>query len=433
MLERIGEFIAENWIIVLFVIVFATLVANFVLRRLLRLLLRRAEQTRNLWDDALVGSVKEPAAWAVWLFGLNFAAHFTAEVNGLEWTGNLAQFNKTATVVLIAWVLLRLIARIQTNLTSSAYLKKPMDITTSKAIHKLLNASVVITSLLVILQSYGVSVSGVLAFGGIGGLAIGFAAQDLLANFFGALMIYLDKPFAVGDWIRSPDREIEGVVEDIGWRQTLIRTFDKRPLYVPNSLFAKIAVENPSRMSHRRIYETIGLRYEDAGKVAEIVAAVRQMLQTHPAIDARQTLIANLNSFGPSSVDFFIYAFTKTTDWVEYHRIKQDVLLQIEGLVEAAGAAIAYPTRTVHLEPGLPGAAAAAVLGQGQGGTAADNGDAVALLLRDKTLDEAYALTAAKTALDEADLRAEYGAMDAGMQRMQLGNRIREAADSERD
>ena len=115
-----------------------------------------------------------------------------------------------------------------------------------------------------ILQSLGVSVSGLLAFGGIGGIAVGFAARDLLANFLGGLSIYLDRPFTVGDWIRSPDREIEGTVEEIGWRMTRIRTFDQRPLYVPNSIFASVALENPSRMNNRRIYETLGIRYEDA-------------------------------------------------------------------------------------------------------------------------------------------------------------------------
>ena len=104
------------------------------------------------------------------------------------------------------------------------------------------------------MQALGYSISGVLAFGGIGGIAVGFAAKDLLANFFGGLMIYLDRPFSVGDWIRSPDKNIEGTVEEIGWRLTRIRTFDKRPLYVPNSTFTQISVENPSRMLNRRIY-----------------------------------------------------------------------------------------------------------------------------------------------------------------------------------
>lgn len=117
-------------------------------------------------------------------------------------------------------------------------------------------------------------------------------------------MIYLDRPFSVGDWIRSPDQEIEGTVEDIGWRLTRIRTFDKRPLYIPNSVFANIAVENPSRMTHRRIFETLGIRYTDINKMNTIVDAVKSMLTEHPEIDSKQTLIVNFDKFSPSSVDF---------------------------------------------------------------------------------------------------------------------------------
>jgi MscS family membrane protein len=201
-----------------------------------------------------------------------------------------------------------------------------------------------------VLQTLGFSITGVLAFGGVGGIAIGFAAKDLLANFFGGLMVYLDRPFIIGDWIRSPDQEIEGTVEHIGWRQTRIRTFDKRPLYVPNSTFTHISVENPSRMSNRRINETIGLRYDDAAKVGEIINAVKSYLQNSPDIDNQQTLIVNFNAFAPSSLDFFIYTFTKTTDWILYHEIKQRVLLDILAIITDHGADIAFPTTTVKLD-----------------------------------------------------------------------------------
>jgi MscS family membrane protein len=129
-------------------------------------------------------------------------------------------------------------------------------------------------------------------------------------------MIYLDRPFAVGDWIRSNDRQIEGTVENIGWRQTRIRAFNKRPIYVPNAIFSNIVVENPSRMTHRRIHETLGIRYDDIGKMEAIVAEVKSMLQNHPDIDTTQALIVNFNAFAASSVDFFIYTLTKTKDWL---------------------------------------------------------------------------------------------------------------------
>jgi len=215
---------------------------------------------------------------------------------------------------------------------------------------KLVRASVFITAALVMLQTLGFSISGVLAFGGVGGIAVGFAAKDLLANFFGGLMVYLDRPFKVGDWIRSPDKELEGTVEEIGWRQTRIRTFSKRPIYVPNSIFMSIIVENPSRMSHRRIYETIGLRYNDIAVVDDIVKDVKKMLISHNEIDTNQTMIVNFNEFSESSVDFFIYTFTKTTNWLKFHEVKHEILLKVYEIIEKHNAGVAFPTRELHVE-----------------------------------------------------------------------------------
>ena len=158
---------------------------------------------------------------------------------------------------------------------------------------------------------------------------------------------------SVGDWIRSPDREIEGTVENIGWRLTRIRTFDKRPLYVPNAVFTSVAVENPSRMTNRRIKETIGIRYDDASKMKDIITDVKAMLKEHEEIDTGKTLIVNLNEFAPSSLDFFIYTFTKTTDWIRFHEIKQDVMLKILDIIEAHGAECAFPTSTIHIPDGI--------------------------------------------------------------------------------
>ncbi|MEL0083489.1 MAG: mechanosensitive ion channel family protein, partial [Gammaproteobacteria bacterium] len=126
--------------------------------------------------------------------------------------------------------------------------------------------------------------------------------------------------------------------------------------YIPNSLFTTIAVENPSRMSNRRIYETIGIRYDDIDQLPTIVAQVEEMLKNHPEIDTRQTLMVNFNAFAASSIDFFIYTFTRTTNWQKYHQVKQDVLIRISVIIAAVGAEVAFPTSTIHLAdiPGLP-------------------------------------------------------------------------------
>ncbi len=339
------------WVLQVFLVVFGSLVINFFQRRVLERLHLKFEKTTNPWDDLLVVSLQKPLTLLIWLIGLTFAAEIVQQETDAAIFQAIQPIREVGVIVIIALFLLRLIKGSQDILIQheTETGEKDFDEHTVEAIGKLLRISVMITSALVMLQTLGYSISGVLAFGGIGGIAIGFAAKDLLANFFGGLMIYLDRPFKVGDWIRSNDREIEGTVEHIGWRLTRIRTFDKRPLYAPNSIFTSITVENPSRMTNRRIYETIGIRYDDAGKMDVIVSNVKDMLRNHEEIDTNQTLIVNFNSFAPSSIDFFVYTFTKTTDWVRFHEIKQDVLLKIVNIIEQQGAEIAFPTSTLHV------------------------------------------------------------------------------------
>ncbi len=241
-----------------------------------------------------------------------------------------------AIIAVAAWFLVRLVKRIEVN-------KK------SKQIALVLRGLILISSLLVALQTVGVSISAVLAFGGIGGIAIGFAAKDILANFLGGFTVYFDRPFTEGDWIRSPDREIEGIVEHIGWRHTRIRTLDKRPLYVPNSLFTTITIENPSRMSHRKIKETIGVRYSDFDQLEVILAEIREMLNAHPEVDTRQTILVHLNQFGSSSLDILVSAYTKTTQLQAFMAIKEDVLMKIHAIITSHNAEIAFPTTTFYL------------------------------------------------------------------------------------
>jgi len=347
------DFLRGNglWVTEAFLIILIALLFDFFQKRVLKKLKIRLEATKNPWDEAFLDSLAKPISYFIWLWGITIAANVVGDANNISlYDGMVAMARQVGVIVIVTWFVLRLIVRVERNIIEIGRSKtENYDVTTVHAITKLIRVSVFITGMLVMLQELGVSVSGVLAFGGIGGIAIGFAAKDLLSNFFGGLMIYLDRPFAVGDWIRSPDRNIEGTVENIGWRLTMIRTFDKRPLYVPNATFANIAVENPSRMSHRRIKETIGIRYDDIDKLEVILNDIRKMLCSHNEIDNSQTLMVNFNEFAPSSVDFFIYTFTKTTNWVKYHQIKQDVLFQIISIVEKHGAEMAFPTSTLHL------------------------------------------------------------------------------------
>ena len=347
-------------VVILGFLLLVGLVGHFLITRLVKQLHRVAEHSKTRWDNVLADAFVRPSEWAMWLVIAYLSLGLLGGAD--QFRGLLRQAADTGLILFLGWVAQRALAGIETELLAEHRGKRQSDErATIRATVRLARISLWIILALMILQSLGVSVSGLLAFGGIGGIAVGFAARDLLANFLGGLSIYLDRPFTVGDWIRSPDREIEGTVEEIGWRMTCIRTFDQRPLYVPNSIFASVALENPSRMSNRRIYETLGIRYEDAACMAPIVADVKAMLESHEAIDLGRTLIVNFVSCGPSSLDFFIYTFTKTTDWVTFHAIKQDVLLQVLSIIESHGAEVAFPTRTVLLggDPALPMADAA--------------------------------------------------------------------------
>ena len=343
-------FSEEAWIIEVFVVVMLTGFLNWILKRSYHRIISKLEQTKTFWDDVFFDALIKPLSVLIWITGIAFAADIVKEHTGSFIFSAVSPLYRTGVLVVICWFLIRFITRAERNIILAKRTSgEEIDQSTVDAIAKLLRISVIIIGFLVVLQSLGYSISGVLAFGGVGGIAVGFAARDLLANFFGGLMIYMDRPFNVGEWIRSPEKEIEGTVEKIGWRLTTIRTFDKRPLYIPNSIFNNISVENPSRMSNRRIKETIGIRYDDLSKMEKIINDVRKMLKEHADIDTTKTLIVNFNEFAPSSLDFFIYTFTKTTDWIRYHEIKQDVLLSIINIVESNGAECAFPTSTLHI------------------------------------------------------------------------------------
>lgn len=335
----------SNWVANFALILAITLIVQLLWRAFSKKTQLIIDRTENDWDDIAWFAVWRPINWLIMLMGGSIALRVVADSEQLAISNYLPIIQKISILVLAGWAFLRLVNKAESTFVSH----DDKDTTTVTAMAKLAKLSVAIIVALSVVQTLGVSISGVLAFGGMGGLVVGMAAKDLLSNLFGALMVYMDKPFKVGDWIRSPDKSIEGTVEDIGWRITRIRTFDKRPLYVPNSLFTNIVVENPSRMSNRRINENFGLRYCDIGQVETIINEVREMLLQHPDIDTRQTLMVNFNLFNNSSLDFFIYTFTKTTNWIEFHHIKQDVLLKVADIVANNQAEFAFPTQQLHL------------------------------------------------------------------------------------
>ncbi|WP_257263974.1 mechanosensitive ion channel family protein [Endozoicomonas sp. ONNA2] len=368
-----------DWLIQVVIALFLTAFTRYLASKLLAKLLTKAKASQNVWDDALLAAGQKPFYLFIWVAGLSWSAEEIWEGTGNNLFERFLSFRDLLVIVLFCWVFISFIKALEHRYLQ-VDCKRKLDQTSVIALGRLMRVAVIITGVLLAMQTLGYSLSGILAFGGVGGLAVGFAAKDMLANFFGGWMIYVDKPFRVGDWISSPDRNIEGTVEYIGWRQTRIQTFARRPLYVPNATFMSISVENPSRMQNRRIKQRFGLRYDDNDKVNLILEDVRSYLRGHDGIDQVKTIMVNFISFGASSLDCQIYCFTKTTDWAAYLLIQEQVLLETISIIHSHKADIAFPTRTLDLstlaEYSIHSSQSPGVDGAGRAGGAAQVGPA---------------------------------------------------------
>jgi MscS family membrane protein len=339
----------DIWAIKVFVIIFLTAILNVTLMHFFNYLQKKLINTKAAWDDILLESARIPVKVLLWILALALIMRLTAEQTGINLYDPANLIKNLGIVSCLFWVAFNFMRGYENHLAATRS-GSNLDMTTVVAITKLIRIIILVAAALMTLQTFGVSIAGIIAFGGIGGIAIGFAAKDLLANFFGALMIFLDRPFSVGDWIRSPDRQIEGIVEYIGWRLVHIRTFDKKMLYVPNSIFSTIIIENPSRMPSRRILETISIRYEDLDKVTKIIDETREMLNQNINLDPAQGITVSLEKFDKDSVNFFVQAFTPTNDYNKYLIAKQEVLLKINEIIGKNKAQLAFTAAVNMIE-----------------------------------------------------------------------------------
>ena len=326
----------------------------FIKNKLILLFTGISKKTATDFDDIILKSIQKPLTYLIILVSLILISEALNSLFQIFEFFDTSKVIYLLIVILISWTLLRILNGYYSNKSFLKNLKEsddPMVVEQTYEITiRIFKIIIIIITALTLMQEFGLSISGLLAFGGVGGLVIGLAAKDLLSNFFGGLMIFLDRPFKVGEFIKSPDRNIEGIVESIGWRLTVVRTFSKNVLYIPNSAFANIVVENATRMTNRRINQIIGLRYDDLDKIPKIVDDVRIYLESHNDIDQSNKPAVYFQSFSASSCDFFIRAFTNTKDWREFLKIKEQVLYKVSEIINNHNAAIAFPTMTIEMD-----------------------------------------------------------------------------------
>ncbi|MDX8384881.1 MAG: mechanosensitive ion channel, partial [Ghiorsea sp.] len=263
-LEQLMDWMDEasaRWVMA-FVLLFITVLAHrYMLRVLHKVTQQLAKKTQTLLDDTLLKAAEKPLGWLILLLGVWGAIMLlnpSSEV--LPIIAIVERMARGLSIVLIVWFVWRLVDGL--TVYAEARSKKTDSVLDDQLvpfIGKTLKLFLCVTGVLVVAQNMGYSVSGLIASMGIGGIAIAMAAKDTIANLFGSVMLLVDRPFSVGDWIRTS--EFEGVVEEIGFRSTKIRTFAKTLVNVPNSLLANMVIDNIDARSKRRIKMRIGITY----------------------------------------------------------------------------------------------------------------------------------------------------------------------------
>ncbi|MBC8513181.1 MAG: mechanosensitive ion channel family protein [Candidatus Thioglobus sp.] len=320
-------------------------IAHIALGIILKQITKHSSNTKTQLDDHLISAISAPLKLLIWYGWLYFSlVELTSEIPPLS---QIVSYIVIAPVFILTWGILRLISNTETYMLNK---EGSIDKDSVRLFTRLTKILFVFAIILGVAQFYGYAVSSILTLGGVGGIVVGFAAKDMLANIFGGLMIQMDKPFSTGDWIRTTDKSIEGVVEKIGWRMTRIRTFSKNPVYVPNGIFATIPIETPSRMTNRQIYEVIGIRYDDIAQMESIIEKVQELLAKSKNIDHKEPCRVYFDVFNASSLDFVIWAFSSSTDATEFKTFKGRLLLDIAQIISDHGAEIAYPTQTLHIQ-----------------------------------------------------------------------------------
>ncbi len=337
-----------------FAAAFLLLLAALVLRKILGHLFTHVffpfvRKTASRYDDLFLEGIRKPAELLVIIIGLYLAAQalrLPTEPLDLRRFAN-ALFKALVTFD-VAWALFNLVSLIDAWLSRWVNrTESTLDDHLAPFVRKSLRAFIIFIAVLMAIQNLGYSISGLLASLGIGGLAVALAAKDTLANVFGSLMIILDRPFCLGDWIKAGD--LEGTVEEVGFRSTKIRTFAQTLISVPNSVITNMAVNNYSRMPKRRIKLTVGVTYESTPEqLRRATARIREMLQAHSAID-QEFMLVHFTDFAASSLDILVYCFTRTTVWGEYLQAREEVCTAIMDILEELEMEIAFPSRSLYL------------------------------------------------------------------------------------
>lgn len=334
--------LALFFFIILIVQIFRKLFVKIVIGFLHKL----TQKTKSNIDDALLNIIDLPMRFMISVVGFQIAFSILQLSDKINKPVTLVV--KSLFIYAIFWALYRSEEKI-----NEAIIKKfspDSDITLSflPLFSKTTKIAIIVIGATIIVQLWGYNIGAIITGLGIGGLAVALAAKDTLANLFGSLTILLDRPFKVGDWVICSG--VEGTVEDIGFRTTKIRTFAKALVSVPNASISTSSTTNWSMRDRRRIKYSLGVTYAaSCDQMESAVNQVKQMLSDHEQIHD-DGLMVYFDTFADSSMNIFVYCFTRTAVWSEYLAIRQDVNLKIMRIFEDLDISFAFPSMSVYME-----------------------------------------------------------------------------------
>ncbi|MBN2366353.1 MAG: mechanosensitive ion channel family protein [Calditrichaeota bacterium] len=334
-------------IITILILIAAFLVRGLFTRFVIGSIGRFVSRTRTTIDDKVLKALDKPIRFIPVILGIYIALEF------LSLKGDMAVFAekimRSLIVFDIFWALVNTIQPL------SEQFRRLETVFTPSMVDWLIKAiriAFIFIGVVTILEIWGIKIGPILAGLGLLGVAVALGAQDFFKNLISGVLVIAEKRFNPGDWIRV-DGEVEGIVESIGFRSTLVRRFDKAPVYVPNSKLSDNAMINFSAMTFRRIYWVIGVEYRTT---IEQLRTIRDGIEKF-ILDSGEfahppdvPTFVRIDKFSDSSIDIMVYCFTKTIVWAEWLKLKEDLALHIKQTVENAGTSFAFPSTSVYLE-----------------------------------------------------------------------------------
>lgn len=329
-------------------------VVSQALRYSLNYLIKRFHGPKHSWKNAFFHAIKQPLQLGIWFFSLIHLARYLELFNKDEYILKVVTIAESLVFVfLVAWLLFRFVKYSKTNYIASANAREfNPDLTFVDALGKTAYAIIFVMACGSILQIFDVSLTGLLAFSGAAGIAVGFAAQNLVANLFGGLTIYTSRIFKIGEDIIFPDSGQAGTVEEIGWRSTRILGWNGKRLYVPNSLFNTSAMVNNSRLKHRDLSEDILIHYKDMDKVSEIIAKGNEFLATREDLNY---YVFRFDGVNEKAIRLNLYLWIQTVPagyfvpYADFAKSKEEIMLKIMQIVREADCELVFPMSNVYL------------------------------------------------------------------------------------